>query len=88
MNHSLNSMSKMSRVLLETLNSMMLLAKAESGKLEISTSEFSLKSIFEEVLDILSYLTIEYNCDVSCNFDTNLRFLVSTDKVKLRQVII
>ena len=74
-------------MLLELINSILDLARLESGRLEIVAREFALRRTIEEVLEAFAFATREKSLKLVTQFAPRLPERVRGDSLRLRQVL-
>lgn len=74
-------------MLLELINSILDLARLESGRLEIVPREFALRRTIEEVLEAFTFATREKSLELVSQFTPELPERVVGDSLRLRQVL-
>jgi signal transduction histidine kinase/ActR/RegA family two-component response regulator len=74
-------------MLLELINSILDLARLESGRLEIVPREFALRRTIEEVLEAFTFATREKSLELVTQFAPGLPERVIGDSLRLRQVL-
>eukprot|EP00294_Goniomonas_avonlea_P008099 CAMPEP_0114540258 /NCGR_PEP_ID=MMETSP0114-20121206/667_1 /TAXON_ID=31324 /ORGANISM="Goniomonas sp, Strain m" /LENGTH=702 /DNA_ID=CAMNT_0001724399 /DNA_START=111 /DNA_END=2219 /DNA_ORIENTATION=+ len=87
-NETLKTVRHMGWHLLEHLDSMMHLAKAERGMLKLNAVEFALDVQIWDSVALLGPLAKELTCTVTSNLNPRLPALVQGDAIKLRQILI
>ncbi|MDZ7856336.1 response regulator [Sphaerotilus sp.] len=73
--------------LLEIINDVLDFAKIEAGKLELATSEFSLRSVVEDTLELLAPRAHEKGLELGFHEAPGLPATVVTDPLRVRQVL-
>ncbi len=73
--------------LLEIINDVLDFAKIEAGKLELAASEFSLRSVVEDTLELLAPRAHEKGLELGFHEASGLPSTVVTDPVRVRQVL-
>ena len=76
-----------SESLLNIINEILDFSKIESGKMELDSRPFDLRSCIEETLDLLSAKAVEKNLDLVCLLDDSIPAVVKGDSLRLRQVL-
>jgi signal transduction histidine kinase/CheY-like chemotaxis protein len=74
--------------LLEIINDILDLSKIEVDKLELSSEEFSLVGLLEDVCSIMSLRASEKGIDVHLNLSDRLPDLVKADAKRLKQILV
>jgi signal transduction histidine kinase/ActR/RegA family two-component response regulator len=74
-------------MLLELINSILDLARLESGRLEIVAMEFALRRTIEEVLEAFTFAAREKSLELGTQFAPGLPERVIGDSLRLRQVL-
>ncbi|HEU5395746.1 MAG TPA: response regulator, partial [Verrucomicrobiae bacterium] len=73
--------------LLTIINDILDFSKIESGKMELDTRPFDLRSCLEETLDLMSARAMEKNLDLVYQFDNVVPTKINGDPMRLRQVL-
>lgn len=79
---------KSGKRLMSLINDILDLSKIEAGKMEIREEDFLLEEIIEEVSNTASPLAFEKGLDFNIKRNCNTRFVISTDRVRVTQVLI
>jgi PAS domain S-box-containing protein len=74
--------------MLSLINDILDFSKIESGKLEIETQIFNLRSCIEESLDLVASKAIEKGLEIAYLMDKNTPELINGDVTRLRQVLV
>ncbi|HLG18386.1 MAG TPA: response regulator [Bdellovibrionota bacterium] len=82
------SVTKSAESLLRIINDVLDFAKMESGKLEIEAVDCSLRTIVEEVVEMMALQAFEKRVELLCDLDTLLPEGVRTDPLRLRQILV
>jgi signal transduction histidine kinase/CheY-like chemotaxis protein len=85
---SLEEIAAASHHLLGILNDVLDMAKIESGKFQLSTDEFALRTALDEVENIIEQRCIEKDIALEVNFKDITDYGVIGDKLRLKQVLI
>jgi signal transduction histidine kinase/HPt (histidine-containing phosphotransfer) domain-containing protein len=83
----LETINTSSESLLTIINDILDFSKIESGKMELDTREFDLRTCVEEALDLLSAKAHEKNLDLAYEMDDGIPARVQGDSLRLRQVL-
>jgi two-component system, sensor histidine kinase and response regulator len=73
--------------LLEIINDILDFAKIEAGRLELAPSDFTLRSVVEDTLELLAPRAHEKGLELSFREGAGLPALVHADPLRLRQVL-
>lgn len=82
------TIKKSANSLLHIIDDVLDLSKIESGKLEISFSEFNIIDVVEEVIDLLIPTAYEKNIELYYYIDINTPHFINTDPNRVRQILI
>ena len=82
-----NTIQKSSRSLLDIINDILDLSKIESGKTEITTSEFNLIDIIEDIINLLSTTALGKNIELLYRFDKNVPVIINSDPFRIHQIL-
>ncbi|MBL4711496.1 MAG: response regulator [Gammaproteobacteria bacterium] len=82
-----NTIQKSSKSLLEIINDILDLAKIESGKTEITTSEFNLTDIIEDIINLLSPGALDKNIELLYSIDKNVPNIINADPFRIHQIL-
>ena len=74
--------------LLNLINDILDISKLEAGKVELERIDFTLESVVEDVVELLSPKAAERGLDVVCFLDDGARRGFAGDPTRLRQVIL
>ncbi|MBR5336671.1 MAG: response regulator [Lachnospiraceae bacterium] len=74
--------------LLSIINDILDLSKIEAGKMEIVNDKYSLKSLINDVVNMISFKCREKDLDFQVDLDPSLPDGLSGDEVRIRQIII
>lgn len=81
------TIQKSARSLLEIINDILDLSKIESGKTEISASEFVLVDIVEDIINLLSPTALEKNIELFYRIDQDVDKVIKADPFRLHQIL-
>ncbi len=79
---------KSGKRLMNLINDILDLSKIEAGKMEIREEDVLLEEIIEDVFNTASPLAKEKGLTFNINRNCNTRFIISTDRVRVTQVLI
>ncbi len=82
-----STIQKSSKNLLEIINDILDLSKIESGKTEISTSEFNLINIIEDIINLLSPTALEKNIELFYRIDKTIPASIKSDPFRIHQIL-
>ena len=82
-----NTIFKSSKHLLEIINDVLDLSKIESGKTEISTSEFNLVDIIEDIINLLSTSALEKNVELLYRIENDVPTIINSDPFRIHQIL-
>ena len=78
---------KSSIILLELINDILDLSKIESGKVEISSSEFNLVDIIEDIINLLSQTALDKNIELFYQIEKDLPTIIQSDSFRVHQIL-
>ena len=73
--------------LLEIINDVLDFSKIESGKLELETVDFNLRTLVEDVFELLAPRAHEKRLELACRIGAEVPAIVAGDPTRLRQVL-
>lgn len=82
-----STIHKSSKHLLEIINDVLDLSKIESGKTEITTSEFNLIDIIEDIINLLSTSALEKNIELLYRFEKDVPTTIQSDPFRIHQIL-
>jgi K+-sensing histidine kinase KdpD len=85
---AVNIVRNSGEALLTLINDILDLSKIESGRLELETSAFRLRSVIEASIDVLADRAMEKNLQICTYVDSNAPIIVMSDRTRLRQILI
>jgi len=74
--------------LLKIINDILDFSKIEAGKIEIEKVSFNLRTVMEDIIDLLALKAYEKNIEFVCLIDNNVPLFLTGDAGRLRQVLI
>lgn len=74
--------------LLTIIDDILDLSKIESGKLEITLTQYNIVDIIEDVIDLLAPIAYEKNIELIYNIDWNVPHIIESDPVRVRQILL
>jgi signal transduction histidine kinase/DNA-binding response OmpR family regulator len=74
--------------LLTVINDILDISKLEAGKVEIEVVDFSLETLVEDVVELLSPRALEKSLDMAAFVDDGARRMLQGDPTRLRQVLL
>lgn len=74
--------------LLSLLNDILDFSKIEAGKLELESIDFDLRTLLEEVTDLLAFRAHEKQLEITCLIDQEVPSWMTGDPSRLRQILI
>jgi len=74
--------------LLGVINDILDISKLEAGKVELEALDFSLETVVEDVVELLSPSAQEKGLDVACYLDDGARKALRGDPTRIRQVLL
>ncbi len=83
----LDTIHASSESLLNIINEILDFSKIESGKMELDSRPFDLRSCVEETFDLLSAKAVEKKLDLVYQLDDDIPAVVKGDSLRLRQVL-
>lgn len=82
-----DTIKKSAKNLLEIINDILDLSKIESGKTEITTSEFNLIDIIEDIINLLSPSALEKNIELFYRIDKDIPMVIHSDPFRIHQIL-
>jgi len=82
-----NTIQKSARNLLEIINDILDLSKIESGKTEISTSEFNLVDIIEDIINLLNPTAMDKNIELFYRIERDVPIIIQSDPFRIHQIL-
>jgi two-component system sensor histidine kinase BarA len=82
-----NTIKKSAKNLLEIINDILDLSKIESGKTEITTSEFNLIDIIEDIINLLSPSALEKNIELFYRIEKDIPTIIRSDPFRTHQIL-
>lgn len=83
-----NTIHKSSIILLEIINDILDLSKIESGNVEITSSEFNLVDIIEDIINLLNQHALDKNIELYYRIEKDVPTFVHTDSFRIHQILI
>jgi signal transduction histidine kinase/HPt (histidine-containing phosphotransfer) domain-containing protein len=83
----LDTVHASSEALLNIINEILDFSKIESGKMELDSRPFNLRSCVEETFDLLSAKAGEKKLELVCQLDDSIPAVIKGDSLRLRQVL-
>ncbi|MER2519087.1 MAG: ATP-binding protein [Bdellovibrionales bacterium] len=74
--------------LLGLINSILDLSKIEAGQMKLEAAPFDMRSVFSEIIDLMSLRVQEKNLDLAVKIDPDLPGLYVGDAVRIRQIVL
>jgi len=81
------TIKKSAKNLLEIINDILDLSKIESGKIEITTSEFNLVDIIEDIINLLSPSASEKNIELFYRIEKDVPTTIQADPFRTHQIL-
>jgi len=82
-----STIHKSSKHLLEIINDVLDLSKIESGKTEITTSEFNLVDIIEDIINLLSTSALEKKIELLYRIEKDVPIIIHSDPFRIHQIL-
>jgi len=82
-----STIQKSSKHLLEIINDVLDLSKIESGKTEITTSEFNLIDIIEDIINLLSTSALEKSIELLYRVENGVPTTIQSDPFRIHQIL-
>ena len=73
--------------LLTVINDILDFSRIEAGKMQIDLTDFNLRSVMEEVTDLVASSAFRKNLEVACLFPSNVPEYLQGDPARIRQVL-
>lgn len=83
----LSTVRASARSLLNLLNDVLDFSKVEAGKLSLVSSEFSVRSLSEEITELFAVQARDKELKLSCRVESDVPELVHSDRERIRQVL-
>ncbi|CAN5195917.1 hypothetical protein BH11PSE2_BH11PSE2_09410 [soil metagenome] len=74
--------------LLGIINDILDISKLEAGKVELEALDFSLETVVEDVVELMSPRAVEKHLEVACYLDDGARGALRGDPTRIRQVLL
>jgi signal transduction histidine kinase/CheY-like chemotaxis protein len=74
--------------LLGIINDILDISKLEAGKVELESLDFSLETVVEDTVELLSPRATEKGVEIACYLDDGARQLLRGDPTRLRQILL
>ena len=82
-----NTIQKSSKNLLEIINDILDLSKIESGKTEITSSEFNLVDIVEDIINLLAPSALKKNIELFYRIEEHVPITIYSDPFRIHQIL-
>ncbi|VAW55062.1 BarA sensory histidine kinase (= VarS = GacS) [hydrothermal vent metagenome] len=82
-----NTIQKSSKSLLEIINDILDLSKIESGKTEITSSEFNLVDIIEDIVNLLTPAALEKDIELFYRIEEHVPIVIYSDPFRIHQIL-
>ena len=82
-----NTIHKSSKHLLSIINDVLDLSKIEAGKTEITTSQFNLVDIIEDIINLLSTSALEKNIELLYRIEKDVPTIINADPFRIHQIL-
>ena len=86
-NYCFDQIDSASTHLLGVINDVLDISKIEAGKFELSETQFSIRRMVNESIDVIQYKAKEKNIELVVNLEKDLPNIIVSDEQRLRQVI-
>ncbi len=83
-----HTIQKSAKTLLEIINNILDLSKIESGKTEITKSEFNLIDLIEDIINLLTPTALDKNVELLYCVEKNVATIVHSDHFRIHQILI
>lgn len=84
----LTTIKQSANILLENINDILEFSKLEAGKLKISTEDFLIKELIDEIRPIVKLRLHDRAVDFETNISRELGSIVHGDRIRIRQVLL
>ena len=82
-----STIQKSAKSLLEIINDILDLSKIESGKTEITKSEFNIIDIIEDIINLLSPTALEKDIEVFYRIEKDVPNIIHSDPFRIHQIL-
>ena len=82
------TIQKSAKTLLEIINDILDLSKIESGKTEITTSEFNLIELIEDIINLLTPTALDKDVELFYSIEKDVPTTVHSDHFRIHQILI
>ncbi len=82
------TISRSAEALLQIINDILDFSKIEAGKMELERTEFNLREVVEETIEILAEIAHSKGLELACFIDGTVPVEVRADPTRLRQILI
>lgn len=83
----MNIIHSSSETLLALINEILDFSRIEAGKLQLESTDFNLKQILIEIIDVYTQQSEQKNLSIRYDFDMDLTCWVNGDPLRLRQIL-
>ncbi|MCK4706012.1 MAG: response regulator, partial [Gammaproteobacteria bacterium] len=83
-----HTIQKSAKTLLEIINDILDLSKIESGKTEITKSDFNLVDLIEDIINLLSPTALDKNIELFYCIEKGVSTIIHSDHFRIHQIII
>ncbi|WP_089937408.1 response regulator [Candidatus Entotheonella palauensis] len=85
--HFAETVHRSAHTLLEIINEILDFSKIEAGKLKLEYTDFNLRQIVEEVIELLAERAHQKGLEVACHIDHAIPSMLCGDPVRIRQIL-
>ncbi len=85
--HFAETVHRSAHTLLDIINEILDFSKIEAGKLELEYTDFNLREIVEEVVELLAERAYQKGLEIACDIDEAIPTMLCGDPVRIRQIL-
>lgn len=85
--HFAETIHRSAHTLLEIINEILDFSKIEAGKLRLKYTDFNLRQVVEEVVELLAERAHQKGIEIACDIDEAIPSMLCGDPVRIRQIL-
>lgn len=83
----MDTINKSANSLMEIINDILDFSKIESGKMELDISNYDIRELASDVVELFKYETNQRNIELKLNIDINVPNIIQIDGIRLKQIM-